>query len=129
MSLHTGIDLYKRLTMRGFRTLDHLAHLCPEFAKQMDDRVRDGKTQIADGKDGKPLVSGKTVTGFTNTEEAGVGLTRIVPFLVEDMQKANGGNYRKGDDWASFVVTEGKLTTRQNPASFAKAARQLLARL
>jgi len=95
----------------------------------MDDRVRDGKTQIADGKDGKPLVSGKTVTGFTNTEEAGVGLTRIVPFLVEDMQKANGGNYRKGDDWASFVVTEGKLTTRQNPASFAKAARQLLARL
>jgi len=80
-------------------------------------------------KDGKPLVSGKTVTGFTNTEEEGVGLTKIVPFLVEDMLKANGGNYRKGDDWASFVVTDGKLVTGQNPASSAEAARQLLALL
>jgi len=81
------------------------------------------------GRDGKPLVSGKTVTGFTNTEEEGVGLTRIVPFLVEDMLKANGGNYRKGGDWASFVVTDGKLVTGQNPASSAEAARQLLALL
>ena len=78
------------------------------------------------GRDGKPLVSGKTVTGLTNTEEEGVGLTKIVPFLVEDMLKANGGNYRKGDDWASFLVTDGKLVTGQNPASLAKAARQLL---
>jgi len=81
------------------------------------------------GKDGKPLVAGKTVTGFTNTEEEGVDLTKIVPFLVEDMLKANGGNYRKGDDWASFVVTDGKLVTGQNPASSAEAARQLLALL
>lgn len=81
------------------------------------------------GKDGKPLVSGKTVTGFTNTEEEGVGLTKIVPFLVEDMLKANGGNYRKGDDWASFVVSDGKLVTGQNPASSAEAARQLMALL
>jgi len=78
------------------------------------------------GADGKPLVSGKTVTGFTNTEEEGVGLTDVVPFLVEDMLKANGGNYKKGEDWASFVVTDGKLVTGQNPASSEEAARKLL---
>ncbi|WP_339691746.1 type 1 glutamine amidotransferase domain-containing protein [uncultured Parasphingorhabdus sp.] len=76
--------------------------------------------------DGKPLVSGKKVTGFTNTEEEGVGLTDVVPFLVEDMLKENGGDYRKGDDWASFVVVDGKLVTGQNPASSAEAARKLL---
>ena len=81
------------------------------------------------GKDGKPLVSGKTVTGFTNTEEESAGLSDVVPFLVEDMLKSNGGNYRKGDNWASFVVTDGKLVTGQNPASSAEAARQLLALL
>jgi len=81
------------------------------------------------GADGKPLVSGKTVTGFTNTEEEGVGLTDVVPFLVEDMLKANGGSYEKGDDWASFVVTDGKLVTGQNPASSEAAARKLLALL
>ncbi|WP_138936248.1 type 1 glutamine amidotransferase domain-containing protein [Roseovarius arcticus] len=81
------------------------------------------------GADGQPLVSGKTVTGFTNTEEEGVGLTDVVPFLVEDMLKANGGDYKKGDDWASFVVTDGKLVTGQNPASSAEAARKLLALL
>jgi putative intracellular protease/amidase len=78
------------------------------------------------GADGKPLVSGKTVTGFTNTEEAAAGLTDVVPFLVEDMLKANGGNYEKGPDWASFVVTDGKLVTGQNPASSAEAARKLI---
>ncbi|UFI04034.1 type 1 glutamine amidotransferase domain-containing protein [Roseibium aggregatum] len=81
------------------------------------------------GADGKSLVSGKTVTGFTNTEEEGVGLTDVVPFLVEDMLKSNGGNYKKGDDWAPFVVTDGKLVTGQNPASSAEAARKLLALL
>tara|TARA_R110001592_G_scaffold204815_1_gene455106 strand:+ start:150 stop:824 length:675 start_codon:yes stop_codon:yes gene_type:complete len=81
------------------------------------------------GTDGKPLVSGKTVTGFTNTEEDAVGLTDIVPFLVEDMLKDNGGTYKKGDDWASFVVTDGKLVTGQNPASSEEAARKLLALL
>lgn len=79
--------------------------------------------------DGNPLVSGKTVTGFTNTEEDAVGLTDVVPFLVEDMLKANGGDYQKGDDWASFVVTDGKLVTGQNPASSEEAAKQLLALL
>ena len=78
------------------------------------------------GADGKPLVSGKTVTGFTNTEEEAAGLTGVVPFLVEDMLKANGGVYEKGADWASFVVTDGKLVTGQNPASSEEAARKLL---
>lgn len=81
------------------------------------------------GADGNPLVAGKTVTGFTNTEEEGVGLTDVVPFLVEDMLKANQGNYEKGDDWASFVVVDGKLVTGQNPASSEEAAKKLLALL
>jgi putative intracellular protease/amidase len=81
------------------------------------------------GADGQPLVAGKKVTGFTNTEEDGVGLTDIVPFLVEDMLKANGGLYHKGDDWASFVVVDGKLVTGQNPASSEEAAQKLLALL
>lgn len=78
------------------------------------------------GADGKPLVSGRTVTGFTNTEEDAAGLTDVVPFLVEDMLKANGGTYEKGADWASFVVIDGKLVTGQNPASSEDAARKLL---
>jgi putative intracellular protease/amidase len=78
------------------------------------------------GTDGKPLVAGRKVTGFTNTEEEAVGLTKVVPFLVEDMLTANGGTYQKGDDWASFVVTDGKLVTGQNPASSEDAARALL---
>ena len=81
------------------------------------------------GADGKPLVSGKTVTGFTNTEEEAAGLTDVVPFLVEDMLKANGGTYEKGADWASFVVTDGKLVTGQNPASSEEAAHKLLSLL
>ncbi|WP_209428116.1 type 1 glutamine amidotransferase domain-containing protein [Pararhodobacter sp. SW119] len=81
------------------------------------------------GADGKPLVAGRQVTGFTNSEEEGAGLTEVVPFLVEDMLKANGADYRKGDDWAEFVVTDGKLVTGQNPASSEAAARQLLALL
>lgn len=78
------------------------------------------------GADGKPLVSGKRVTGFTNTEEAAVGLTDVVPFLVEDMLKANGGLYEKGGDWGSYVVVDGKLVTGQNPASSEGAAKELL---
>lgn len=78
---------------------------------------------------GTPLVSGRKVTGFTNTEEDGVGLTEIVPFLVEDMLKDNGATYSKGTDWGSFVVVDGKLVTGQNPASSAEAAQKLLALL
>ncbi len=76
--------------------------------------------------DGKPLVSGKVVTGFSNTEEEGVGLTKVVPFLVEDMLVANDGIYKKGADGESFVVADGKLVTGQNPASSKAAAERLL---
>jgi putative intracellular protease/amidase len=72
------------------------------------------------------LVSGRRVTGFTNTEEEAVGLTSVVPFRVEDMLKANGGLYEKGADWGSFVLVDGKLVTGQNPASSEQAARELL---
>lgn len=78
------------------------------------------------GKDGKPLVSGKKVTGFTNSEEEAVGLTEVVPFLVEDMLRDRGGHYEKGDDWGVHVVTDGKLVTGQNPASSEEAAKALL---
>lgn len=78
------------------------------------------------GPDGKPLVAGKRVTGFSNTEEEAVGLTHVVPFLVEDMLKANGGIYQKGGDWESFVLVDGNLVTGQNPASSEEAARKLL---
>jgi putative intracellular protease/amidase len=76
--------------------------------------------------DGSALVKGKKVTGFTNTEEEAVGLTKVVPFLVEDMLKANGGEYSKGADWQSYVVTDGKLVTGQNPASSEAGAQALL---
>lgn len=81
------------------------------------------------GNDGEPLVKGRRVTGFTNGEEEGVGLTDVVPFLVEDMLKDNGADYRKGDDWASYVEVDGKLVTGQNPASSEAAAKELLALL
>ncbi|WP_022823859.1 type 1 glutamine amidotransferase domain-containing protein [Hymenobacter norwichensis] len=76
--------------------------------------------------DGSSLVKGKAVAGFTNTEEDAVQLTDIVPFLVEDMLKENGGNYSKGPDWQPYVVTAGNLITGQNPASSEPAAQELL---
>ena len=79
--------------------------------------------------DGEYLVKGKTVTGFTNSEEDAVGLTDVVPFLVEDVLKANGGNYEKAADWESFVVEDGLLITGQNPASSEEAATRLVAKL
>lgn len=76
--------------------------------------------------DGTPLVKGKRVTGFTNSEEDAVQLTQIVPFLVEDMLKANGGEYSKGPDWHPYVLVDGLLITGQNPASSELAAEKLL---
>lgn len=78
------------------------------------------------GPDGALLVKGKAVTGFTNSEEAAVGLTDVVPFLVEDMLVANGGVYSRGDDWSPHVTRDGLLVTGQNPASSAPAAKALL---
>ncbi len=79
--------------------------------------------------DGTPLVQGKRVTGFTNTEEAAVELTDIVPFLVEDELKAKGGIFSRTDDWGSYVVADGLLITGQNPGSSAATAARLLAAL
>jgi putative intracellular protease/amidase len=78
---------------------------------------------------GEPLVKGKRVTGFTNTEEEAVQLTNIVPFLVEDMLKEKGGLYSKGADWAPYVLTEGHLITGQNPASSEPAAKAVITQL
>lgn len=79
--------------------------------------------------DGLPLVQGKSVTGFADTEEAAIGLTDVVPFLVEDLLKKNGGNYSKAEDWQSYAVTDGNLITGQNPASSEAAAKALLDKL
>ncbi|WP_426768450.1 type 1 glutamine amidotransferase domain-containing protein [Erwinia aphidicola] len=79
--------------------------------------------------EGKPLVAGKKVTGFTNSEEEAVGLTEVVPFLVEDELIAKGGIYSKGPDWSSYVVSDGLLITGQNPTSSAATAEQLLKQL
>lgn len=76
--------------------------------------------------EGRPLVEGKKVTGFTNTEEAAVELTDVVPFLVEDELKAKGGLYSSGPDWGAYVVQDGLLITGQNPASSTAAAQRLV---
>ena len=78
---------------------------------------------------GAPLVRGKSVTGFTNSEEAAVGLTQVVPFLVEDSLRQNGGVYSKAQDWRPYVVVDGNLITGQNPASSKEGAKALLSRL
>ena len=74
----------------------------------------------------EPLVKGKNVTGFTNTEEEAVKLTEVVPFLLEEELKSKGGIYSKKEDWASYVVKDGMLITGQNPASSEEAAKELL---
>lgn len=76
--------------------------------------------------DGTPLVRGKRVTGFSNSEEAAVELTDVVPFLVEDMLKAHGGVYGRAADWHSHVEVDGLLVTGQNPASSDASAEALL---
>ncbi|APG64493.1 type 1 glutamine amidotransferase domain-containing protein [Tenacibaculum todarodis] len=81
------------------------------------------------GTDGQPLVKGKKVTGFTNTEEDAVGLTSVVPFLVEDMLSKNGGIYSKKEDWAAYAIQDGNLITGQNPASSELVAEKLLGSL
>jgi putative intracellular protease/amidase len=108
--------------------------------KLIESMAADGKTvaavchapgvlRLAKATDGSPLVKGKKVTGFTNSEEAAVQLTDIVPFLVEDMLVKNSGLYSKGDDWKPHVVVDGKLITGQNPASSEAAAHAVLSQL
>ena len=85
-----------------------------------------GVLRHAKQADGTPLVRSRRVTGFTNTEEDAVQLTQIVPFLVEDMLKANGAQYSSGPDWQPNAVVDGLLITGQNPASSELVARKLL---
>jgi putative intracellular protease/amidase len=80
----------------------------------------------AKGPNGEALVKGKKVTGFTNTEEEAVQLTKVVPFLLEDKLKELGGDYSKGPDWGSYTVKDGLLVTGQNPGSSEEAAHELL---
>jgi putative intracellular protease/amidase len=76
--------------------------------------------------DGDRMIKGRNVTGFSDTEEAAVKLTKVVPFLLEDEIKKAGGHYSKGPDWGVYVQTDGLLITGQNPASSAEAAKRLL---
>jgi len=80
----------------------------------------------AKGQDGEALIKGKKVTGFTNTEEAAVALTDVVPFLLEDALKSSGAEYSKRDDWQSYTIQDGLLLTGQNPASSEQVAKDLL---
>jgi putative intracellular protease/amidase len=79
--------------------------------------------------DGTTLVNGKKITGFSNTEEEAVQLTDVVPFLVENMLKENGGIFSKGEDWNPYAVEDGLLITGQNPASSELVAELLLEKL
>ena len=81
------------------------------------------------GTDGKPLVNGKKVTGFSNDEEEAVGLTDVVPFKVEDMLIENGGEYSKADSWEAYALEDGNLITGQNPASSEPVAQKMLSQL
>jgi len=77
-------------------------------------------------ENGDPIVKGKLITGFSNTEEKAVELTDVVPFLLEDEMKKSGAIYSKGPDWHSYVIKDGLLITGQNPGSSEEAAEELL---
>lgn len=77
-------------------------------------------------KPGQNLVGGRTVTGFSNSEEEAVGLLDVVPFKLEDMLKENAADYSRGEDWAPHIVVDGKLITGQNPASSEGAAKAVV---
>lgn len=78
------------------------------------------------GGRGRPLVEHRKMTAFTNTEEAAVELTSVVPFSLESLLVERGAQFQRGDDWSEFCVSDGNLVTGQNPASSAATARALL---
>ena len=77
-------------------------------------------------ENGQPLIKGKHLTSFSNTEEEAIKLTYVVPFLLEDELKKLGAHYTKGQDWSSYIKQDGLLITGQNPASSEAVANQLL---
>lgn len=78
------------------------------------------------GSDGESIVKGKKVTGFTNEEEAAVGLTEEMPFLLESRLKELGAGFSGGALFESHVIVDGQLITGQNPASSKEAAEELI---
>ena len=80
-------------------------------------------------QDGRPIVGGRRVSAFTNTEEEAVGLTKVVPFLLEDRLKELGGRFERGPDWQPFAIQDGNLITGQNPQSSELVARHVLTAL
>ncbi|KAF8058080.1 HSP31 [Scenedesmus sp. PABB004] len=81
------------------------------------------------GPDGRPLVAGRRVTGFTDSEEAAVGKDKIMPFSLEARLRDAGADFARAPDWAECVVRDGNLITGQNPGSAVGLARELLAAL
>jgi len=79
--------------------------------------------------DGSYLLKGKSVTGFSNSEEDAVQLSEVVPFLLENELKTKGANYSKADDWHPYAITDGNLITGQNPASSDPVAKAVLERI
>lgn len=78
---------------------------------------------------GEFLVKGKKVTGFSNSEEEAVGLTKVVPFLLENVLQENGASYSKVEDWQPYAIEDGLLITGQNPASSKLVAKKLITQL
>lgn len=88
-----------------------------------------GVLRHAKNSDGTPLVAGRRVTGFTDDEEEAMGLTQVVPFLVEDELVSKGADFAKVENFAPNVVADGRLITGQNPASSGPAALELISLL
>jgi putative intracellular protease/amidase len=84
-----------------------------------------GLLQATD-RDGNSILKGKKITGFTNNEESAVGLTKAVPFLLENRMKELGGKFEKGQDFKPFVTRDGQLITGQNPKSAVLAAEKVI---
>lgn len=119
--------------MWDFPGNDDLAHLIEAFDGEGKPvgAVCHGPAALVTAKkaDGTPLVAGKRVTGFTNGEEDAVGLSDVVPFLLEDRLRELGATIDNDTDFASHVVTDGNLVTGQNPQSSAAGAKGILALL
>lgn len=75
---------------------------------------------------GAPLVSGRRVTAFSDSEERAAGLDEAVPFLLESRLRELGGRYESIADFQPFAITDGRLVTGQNPASSALTAKLML---